>query len=298
VFGDDVETFEKGYRQFLNNLVAELQGQAEPETQKTPAELEKAYLADPDDPQTAAEYAFVLLRLRRRQQSRKLALQALKKNAKEPLAALVMAQLELRAENNISAIDYLQQALDRKRPNARLLTLLARLKLVEEKYAEAAGLYELGRKKFPYDLAWVKGSAAAYLKLDETDKLVAMLKELSRRDPDNAGVRKKLAELALAKDDYAAAVKYGRMAIHIDVLDAGIHRILGESYRGLKNYQRSIKEFDVAIRLKPADDALEIGLAKTHLAAGHKKDARSLLKVVLKRNPGRVDAKKLLESLE
>jgi tetratricopeptide (TPR) repeat protein len=298
VFGDDVETFEKGYRKFLNVLVAELQGSTAPETQKTPAELEKAYLADPDDPQTAAEYAFVLLRLRMRQQARKLAQQALAQNAKEPLAALVMAQLELRAENINSAIDYLQQALDRKRPNARLLALLARLKLLDEEYAEAAGLYELGRKKFPHDLAWVKGSAAAYLKLDETNKLVEMLQEVSQRDPDDAGVRKKLADLALAKADYAAAVKYGRMAIHIDVLDADIHRILGESYRGLKNYPRSIKEFDVAIRLKPADDALEVGLAKTHLAAGNKQEARLHLKSVLQRNPDHVDAKTLLESLD
>ena len=85
---------------------------------------------------------------------------------------------------------------------------------------------------------------------------------------------------------------------HVDVLDANVHRILGESYRGLKNYPRSIKEFEVAIELKPKDDALEVGLANTYLAAGAKEKARLLLDAVLERNPENTDAKALQEKLD
>ena len=98
--------------------------------------------------------------------------------------------------------------------------------------------------------------------------------------------------------DFKEAVKYGRLAIHVDVLDAEIHRILGESYRGLKNYSRSIREFEVAIELKPKDDALEVGLAKTHLATGNKEKAKLLLDDVLERNPDHAEAKTLQEKLD
>ncbi|MBT6154671.1 MAG: tetratricopeptide repeat protein [Planctomycetaceae bacterium] len=298
VFGVDVETFEKGYREFLNTIVAELKQGAPTETKQTPAELEKAYNADPDNPTAAAKYAFVLLRLRQAEQARELALKALEKNEKEPLAALVMAQLELRGEDSAAAIEYLEKGLDSKQPHALLLSSLARLKLATEKHAEAAELYELGLEKFPHDIDWLKGATAAYLKLDETDKLTAALKELARRDPDDATVRKKLAEMALDNGDFKEAAKYGRLAIHVDVLDAEVHRILGESYRGLKNYPRSIKEFEVAMGLKPKDDTLEVGLAKTHLAAGAKEKARLLLDAVLERNPENTAAKTLQEKLD
>jgi tetratricopeptide (TPR) repeat protein len=297
-FGVDVETFEKGYREFLDALVAELKQGAPTEAKQTPAELEKAYEANPDNPTAAAKYAYVLLRLRQAQRARELALKALGKNDKEPLAAVVMAQLELRAEDATAAIEYLEKGLDRKQPHALLLSLLAGLKLTTEKYAEAAELYELGLKKFPHDIDWLKGATAAYLKLDETEKLTAALKQLVRRDPDDATVRKKLAELALDGGDFKEAVKYGRLAIHVDVLDAEIHRILGESYRGLKNYSRSIREFEVAIELKPKDDALEVGLAKTHLATGNKEKAKLLLDDVLERNPDHAEAKTLQEKLD
>ncbi len=298
VFGVDKQTFEKGYREFLDRIVAEFGDGQKPQTSKSPAEIEKNYRNNPDDPQAAAEYADLLLGLGKRRQVRKIASKALQKNKQEPLAAVVMARLELRSEDVKAALAYLEEALDRDKPHHRLLRLLASLKLLDEKYPEAADLYELGSKTFPHDVEWLKGMAAVYLKLGETAKFKAALVVLSQRIPDDPSVRKKLAELALSEKDYAAAVQYGRMTLHIDVLDADVHRLLGEAYHGLKKYAHSVREFEVALQLKPGDLDLQFGLARSQLAAGDKKSARAGLEGILKQKPDYQPAKIMLEGLD
>ncbi|MBW3542848.1 MAG: tetratricopeptide repeat protein, partial [Planctomycetes bacterium] len=206
VFGVDVETFEKGYRAFLEAIVAELKGGADAAPEKTLAELEKAHLADPEDPAATAAFAHELLSIRQRAKARELAEAALEKNTKEPLAAIVIARLSLLAEDTAAALDVLEPALDREQPHPEVLELLAKLKIVDEKYAEAAALYELGREKFPHDADWLRGLAAVYLKLDETGKLRPVLEELARTEYDDAGIHKKLAALALERGDHTAAL--------------------------------------------------------------------------------------------
>ena len=107
--------------------MADLRGE-QPEQKKTLAELEKAHLADPENSQAAAEYAHALFQLRKRKQARELAGKDLEQNAAEPLAAIVMASLELRAQDLAKAAEFLEPALDRKKPHRDGLKLLARVK--------------------------------------------------------------------------------------------------------------------------------------------------------------------------
>jgi tetratricopeptide (TPR) repeat protein len=297
VFGVDQKTFEKKYREYLDALVADLRG-AQPEQKKTLAELEKAHLADPENSQAAAEYAHALFQLRKRKQARKLAGKALEQNAAEPLAAIVMARLELRAQDLAQAAKFLEPALDRKKPHRDVLKLLARVKLLDARNAEAAELYELGVKKFPYDTEIVRGLAAVYINLDDPTKLKSALHTLSQMDADNAVVRAKLAELALEEQDYRSAVKFGRMALHVDVLDVDVHRILAEAYRGLKKNDRAIQEYKVALELEPDETTLEWGLAQAYAADGKKTKAKARLQNILKRQPDHAAARKLLEGLD
>ena len=70
-------------------------------------------------------------------------------------------------------------------------------------------------------------------------------------------VRKQLARLALDEKAYPEALKFARMALHIDVLDAQTHRILGEAHQGMKNKEQAREEFKVAAELDPDDLQLQ-----------------------------------------
>jgi len=294
--GVDIATFEKGYVEYLKKIVKELQaGRREPA--KPIAELKKAYDANPDDTQAAAAYAHALFKAGQRNAARAIAEKVIAKNPKEPLAAVVMAGLSLLAEDSKTAVAYLETALDRKSPNRDVLLLLGRLKLEDQKNGDAADLLELGRKHFPHDDAILIELGRAYLRLDEYDKLKPLLETVAAQDFDDAAVRKKLAEISRAQKNYKDVVKFGRQVLHIDVLDVDTHRLLGEAYRELKEYKNSVGEYQVALELKPGDATLQLGLAKTHIAAGDKAKAKPLIEAVLKNDPQNTEAKSLLESL-
>ena len=95
VFGVSVEEFEKGYREFLKKIVEEELGGSAVASPLSLPELEKAYEADDENPAKIAAFADGLFKARRRTQARELAEKARELNAKEPLAAVVLAELEL-----------------------------------------------------------------------------------------------------------------------------------------------------------------------------------------------------------
>ncbi|MBM4076599.1 MAG: tetratricopeptide repeat protein, partial [Planctomycetes bacterium] len=82
-------------------------------------------------------------------------------------------------------------------------------------------------------------------------------------------------------------------AIHIDVLDADIHRILGEGYKGLKDYSRSRLEFETALELKPKDVDIEAGLADVLIFDNKRDQALLIIESILKRDPDHDKAKEL-----
>ena len=65
--------------------------------------------------------------------------------------------------------------------------------------------------------------------------------------------------------------------LHIDVMDAETHHILGEAYLNLKDAVRAVREYEVALQLKPGDADLKAGLVKSYRLAGRDEDAEALL---------------------
>jgi Flp pilus assembly protein TadD len=133
------------------------------------------------------------------------------------------------------ATEMLDKGLDRERPEANLLSLLASLKYQAADYEEAEELYSLGQKKFPYDPKWGKALAKVYLVTKNEAKLATALESLALADPDDAVIRKKLAQMALDRSDFAAARRWATETIHCDVMDADAHRMLAEASDKLGN---------------------------------------------------------------
>jgi tetratricopeptide (TPR) repeat protein len=257
VFDMTVEEFDDGYRDFLKRIVEEELGGSSIEAPKSIADLEKEFNADPENAATMAAFADALFKAKRRRQARELAEQALEKNPHEPLAAVVLAELELLARDIDEAVAFLEAAFDEEEPNARVLGLLAKLRLLQAQPAEAARLYELGRTKFKIDQSylpqsgeWLKGLAAAYIQLGEDDKLQNVLESIANLDGDNPVVRRKLAQLADEKGNVVEAGRWAKEALQIDVTDPETHRILAKLHDHEGRTEKATREREIAEMLE------------------------------------------------
>ena len=157
---------------------------------------------------------------------------------------------------------------------------------------------ELGKQHFPYESDWWKGTAAAAKLTGATETRRAALETLVQIESDDPAPRKALAELALSEGNFDAAYKFGKLAIHIDVLDADVHRILGDALKGKKEFERAIVEYETALELKPNDSAVQTSLAETYADAGQAEKAGRLLDEILKKAPDSERTKELKQRIK
>lgn len=296
-FGVSKSEFEQGYRDFLSKLVSSLQA-IEPEPQMTPAEIMAAYEADASDPTIAGRYAQLMLLRNNLEQAKELATAVLESNPEEPHAAMTMAALHLAAEDKPAAVKVLIPALNREKPNRRLLERLASFQVDLDDIDAAAENYDLGREKFPDDPVFWRGAVVTARRLEKKDKLKAALEKLCEIDYDRAAWPLERAELALADGDLNLAKSYGIKALHVDVLDTKIHALLGKSHLGLGDAERGASEFRVALELQPGDTDLQLGLAECYLALKRHDEAKDLITTVLNKEPDHAAAKELLKKLK
>lgn len=294
VFGVSKQEFEKGYREYLDKIVAGLR-KSEPEPELRPNQIERDYEKNKDDPEAAARYAQLLLMIKRRDEARKIAEQVLKKQASNPTAAFVAAILKVRDERPRDAVAILEPALDRQHPNRHVLELLVRTRLSLKQPEEALQLCDLGKQHFPDHSEWWRGTAAAAKLSGDVGKRRDALRTLTLIEADDPAPRKALAEMALEAGDAEETYKYARMALHIDVLDADIHRLLGASLRQKKELPRAIVEFETALELKPGSQEVELDLAETQIDANQLPAAQKRLEAILKKQPQNERAKMLLK---
>ncbi len=297
VFGVEKADFEKGYREFLDKLVAGLK-KTESEPEIKPSQIEKIYEKNKDDPKAAADYSRLLLFVRERDKARKLATEVLKRDPTQPVAALVVGALLLRDDKPDEAAKVMEPALNKEHPNRHLLELFLRVRLKQKLPDEAFALCELGQQHFPDNSDWWKGTAAAAKLTGDKARRREALEKLFYLEADDPAPRKALSEMALADGNFDESFKYAKLTLHIDVLDADVHRLLGESLRGLKQYPRAIAEFETALELKPKDPDLQIHLAETFLLSDRKADAQKLVDEVLKQKTDHEAAKKLNEKMK
>jgi tetratricopeptide (TPR) repeat protein len=250
--GVDRAAFSAGYRKFVEQLVGGLQSAAGRDPRSFD-ELKEQYEKDKADLKTAAAYAMALLRRRERRAARDVAEAVIERDKTVPLAAAVLADLELAAEDDKAAEKYLSAALDVKSPHPALVRRLARIRLGRSDFKGAAAMYELGRRIAIDKTEWLRGLAVCYLKLEEREKLIDVLKELTTIEADDGAVSSKLAELYSDKKDYANALHYGRLALQVDVMNPETHRLLARAYAATDKPEQAVREYEVVQELVPGD---------------------------------------------
>jgi tetratricopeptide (TPR) repeat protein len=227
------ETFEKGYRAYLDGVVAQIKGKP-PEKALTLRELEEAHEKNPDDAEITARLAEQYLARRRRTDARKLADQVLAANKMHPLASYVKARLLRDAGDDDEARKLLEAAVDPKAPEAKVLLALGNLYFEASQFDKAADTFELGRKAEPLDSKWLSELVRVYTQAKNQEKLIAVLKELVPTDADELDLRKRLARLLQEAGRFSEAEDYARQALEIDVLDTESQKILDSALRSQK----------------------------------------------------------------
>ena len=296
-FQVDQADFERGYQEHVGKLVAELAGRGSA-SEKSLAEVTKALAADPKNPGLLAEMALANLRRKQYPEARRLADAARKLEPREQLAAYVRARLHLLVGENAEALKTLEDALDENHPQPQLLSLLAGLRLRSESFDEAGRLYELGAKADPDNLQWTKSLATVYLKNNDRPRLAATLSKLAEFDAEEFHVRKKLAELALAAEDWAGVERWTVSGIHINVLDPDLR--LWRAQAAVRRHEPAvaIDECHAAVEIDPEQPASRFTLAEALRDAGQKNEARAALAECLRLDPKYPGAEALSKSLE
>lgn len=289
--------FERGYRTFVEKVVAELSPGVK-DREMSVGELQKALAQKPRDAGLLARLAQVQLGRRNYVEARRTSDAALAVDPKNALAHYVRARLHLLVGENKEALARLEAALDREDPQENVLSLLAGLKLKAEDYAVAAELYELGAKHDPGTSRWLKSLAAVYLKSNDTKKLTPVLRQLAESDADDFPVRKKLAQLAAAAGEHAAAARWALEGLHIDVRDVELHQWRAEALLAQGSANAAAEEYELAILLDPDALKLRLALAEAWLKAGDPMKSKAALAELLMRDPEHTGATKLLETIK
>jgi tetratricopeptide (TPR) repeat protein len=226
--------FEKGYREYLKELVKKIKGKAG-RAARSFKELEQARKKAPEDLDVAAELAEKQLLRGNNKEALKLSKGVLRKKKNHPLASYVQAELLRKIDLEVT-LKLLEGAADRDHPEVKVVKLLGEVYLNDvkekddaKKYAKAAEMFELARKLDPYDHDVLVNLARSYAQTKSIDKLIDVLKELVPTDPDDLATRKRLAEYLLKAGRAKEAERFAREALEIDVLDRDAQEILQEA---------------------------------------------------------------------
>jgi Tfp pilus assembly protein PilF len=295
-FGVKQPEFEAAYRAFLDKALAESPAAAAP-AKPTLAELQRQVEEKPDDADIAAQLALAWLDRDDKPQARRWAIAAQKLKANHPLAAYVLARLQLSIGDAEAAMKLLEGALDREAPGEELLALLASLKLQAGDAAAAEELYQLGDKHFPASDRWIKGLARIYLQSNDAAKLAPVLVRWIELEPENLTLHKKLARLALDRSDFADAEARATIALQHDVQDAESHALLAAALAGKENRPEAVTEYQTAIQLESRQPEWHAQVAALLIQLQRREEARKAVAALRELDPDHPELAELDKSL-
>lgn len=231
----DKPTFEKGYQDYVAAIVKAIPGTAKKaEKPMTLAELEEAREKSPDDLDLTARLAQEYQQRKKNEEAGKLADFVLEKDKTHTVACIVKARLLKLADDEVSARKLIEAAVAAKPDEARLRSVLARMCLESKEFVAAAEQYEHCRKVAPIDGNWLDHLEEIYMKLDDKEKLLSVLKEKVVNSADDLQARLKVAEMLLDAKKPSEAEPYALDALQIDVLDAKARKLLIQALKEQK----------------------------------------------------------------
>ncbi len=296
-FAVDKADLEAGYVQFLKDRVSRLATVGTlPELDA--AQVRKDFVDRPDDPDVRAAYAEWQMRQGKFSSAESQAQAVLDENSHHVRGALVVARCQMQREDLEGAEETLAKAWQADRPQPQLSAVLGQVRLKLKDMDGALTVFNAAQKTVPDDPQWPRGIATVALARGDRTMRLTALERVTAIDPDDVKSRKTLAEEAFKDGDGARTVRFAKLALQIDVLDAEIHRLLARGFGIEKNTAGAVTEWDVACQLQPGQPDSEIELARALRNVGRNEDARERVQKVLKKNPDHRAAIELAKELE
>ena len=296
-FGVDQQTFEQDYLDYVDRVVAQETPTRPVEVELDITELKNAAEREDAQPADWANYALALLKDGDKSGAKSWATKAINVVVDQPVAGYVLARLELSGGNSETAVKILEKCLDPRRPDRRVLSMLARFYERKADLKKASELYQLGVAAFPREQRWLRSLAAIQLKNDERGQLMLTLQQLAQIDPDSRTIRKKLAQLALAEEDFESAIVWGQQATYIDCQDGMAHLLVANARHGAGQHRLAVRSALRAVRLEPNKTEWRWRLVELAKVAQDHELAGEHLQKIIDREPGNSRAKQELDRL-
>ncbi|MCC9605461.1 tetratricopeptide repeat protein [Blastopirellula sp. JC732] len=287
--------FERGYRDYLVTVVRDVE--VDTTADKSFSQLIKEARDEPKNADIQADAAYAYLQRQSNTSARKYAEQALEIDPEHPLGLYVMARLYLSIGDAQKTIELLERATG-DRYDRRPVALLAGLRLKQKDYKSAIKLYDRGAKAEPESEEWTEALVRVHLLQGNDDELIKLLPILAAQKHHDVAIRKKLATLLAAKEDWKGAARWSEEAFQIDVADAQAHEINGRAQQELGDKLAASRELAVAFRLSPDRVDWGIAAAEALIAVSDEAAAQEILEAVLKHSPSNAAAKQLLEKIK
>lgn len=243
-FDIEQEDFEQGFAEHLKNLAETWRAEGV-RANRSLGQLRRAHERNPNEAATATELAAAQVERKQFAAARELVDAVLASDPQHAGATAVKAELLLAVGETAAARKLLDDVHDDDAPDARVVRLLARVALEDGDSEAAERLFSLGAERWPRDPAWTKSLTVIALRNGDRDKLPSLLARLAENDYRDATVRQRLSQLAAADADFATAARWAEEAIHLNVRDAAMHRLLGRCLLQLGDAKRA--EFYAAI---------------------------------------------------
>ena len=247
--GVELTDFEDGYSKFLEAYVQELSDARVPPP--LPVDVAQQRWRDrPTDRAEQAELAWAMWQAARKREALQIAERLQEDSPGQPLAVAVVAD-SMRQNGQVEAAGELVASnLDVADPHPALLVLLARVRSAQRNWSKARELWQIAVDRWPREPGFLKGLTAVVLQQGDDQALQPLLERLAALDADDRLSRMKLASLASQDEDWDAAIRWAGEALHVDVTNESMHRILAEAYEAIGETNSATREREILRRLQ------------------------------------------------
>ncbi len=298
-FSTPIEEFEAGYRQFIEEKIRPIRRGQSP-SRLSFRQAQKLIESSPTDASAFAQLALAMYpRLEFQQPVLDAIESALEIDSSNPLANALKASYLLSDEKIEEALTQLEQSSATGTQEPIYLRVQARAYQSAGRIDEAEEVLKLAIARFSLETRFYEQLLELYDKANaEGAKVSEVLETLATRDYDDISSRKRLARFNSKSKNVDAAIKWAHEAVAVDVLDIEMHRILAENYLKKRQTSRALKAYEHLVLLDKVTENDRFQFAKLLRKKNQNGRAKTVLRQLLKDDPGNTDASTLLKLID
>lgn len=283
--------------QFALSEIELAEGNAEKAMSILQSVADKAGLDD-DGLVARTKIAELLMRDGKKKEAEALVEEILTADNRNVSALMIRAAMRLDVGDVENSITDLRSAL-REQPNSSKATLLL------ARAHELNGAVELAEDRFDAAYKMAKGAPDAAMQYSRFltrrtnyDRAGEILERSLRASPKNILLLTSLAQVKLMQKDWKGAEKVAASIRAVDKNSTVSDEILGRSYAGQKNFERSMESFEKAYENSPGGTNSLVAIVRLQVSQGKTEEAKTFLEEIIKATPENYPARLLYGQLQ